>query len=296
MALAIMMILLLGVMGAGLLTFVSRDLNVVVEQNRGQRAFEASRRRDRSSQAPVSLQRRQNSLRRRVLATAYRTTRTTSSGRHCFVMADLDDDISDGLTLNDLGDDGSTPDSVNVTIKYCAKASSDPECAEAGSPPAVEYFRVVSTGTYGAPPQQAKRRIEGRFEGVVTDPGGCVNTSCRLGTPVYYTPSSIRITHPTTSSAPVVLDQISMFSGQNILIQGDTTQTAFTNDYGSNNTGAYRNTTTREELCDWKSDHRSQQQCFPTLGTWNTQARLTRRAIPSHRPDSPPKIRYAACR
>ena len=109
----------------------------------------------------------------------------------------------------------------------------------------MEYFRVVSTGTYGAPPQQAKRRIEARFEGIVTDPGGCVNNDCRLGTPVYYTPSNIRITHPTTSSAPVGLDQISLFSGKNILIQGDTSQTDFTNDYGSGNTSpnAYRNTT-----------------------------------------------------
>src|SRR5687767_5375814 len=38
--LAVIMIVLLGVMGAGLLTFVSRDLNTVAEQNRGQRAFE----------------------------------------------------------------------------------------------------------------------------------------------------------------------------------------------------------------------------------------------------------------
>src|SRR5215217_4939392 len=40
MALAIMMIVLLGVMGAGLLTFASSDVNTVVEENRGQRAFE----------------------------------------------------------------------------------------------------------------------------------------------------------------------------------------------------------------------------------------------------------------
>jgi Tfp pilus assembly protein PilX len=40
MALAMMMILLIGVMGAGLLTFVSRDLNSVVEVNQGTRAQE----------------------------------------------------------------------------------------------------------------------------------------------------------------------------------------------------------------------------------------------------------------
>ena len=40
MGLAVIMIVLIGVMGAGLLTFVSTDLNNVVEVNRGQRAFE----------------------------------------------------------------------------------------------------------------------------------------------------------------------------------------------------------------------------------------------------------------
>ena len=38
--LAMMMIVIIGVMGAGLLTFVSRDLNTVIETNRGQRALE----------------------------------------------------------------------------------------------------------------------------------------------------------------------------------------------------------------------------------------------------------------
>ena len=42
MALAVIMIVLIGVMGAGLLTFVSRDLNTVIEENRGQRAFEVA--------------------------------------------------------------------------------------------------------------------------------------------------------------------------------------------------------------------------------------------------------------
>src|SRR5687767_853706 len=42
MVLAIIMIVLLGVMGAGLLTFADRDLNTVAEQNRGQSAFEVA--------------------------------------------------------------------------------------------------------------------------------------------------------------------------------------------------------------------------------------------------------------
>ncbi len=40
LGMAIVMVVLIGVMGAGLLTFVSRDLNAVVEANQGQRAFD----------------------------------------------------------------------------------------------------------------------------------------------------------------------------------------------------------------------------------------------------------------
>src|SRR5215210_5366463 len=40
MGLVVIMVVLIGVMGAGLLTFVSTDLNTVVEVNQGQRAFE----------------------------------------------------------------------------------------------------------------------------------------------------------------------------------------------------------------------------------------------------------------
>ena len=125
MALAIIMIVLLGVMGAGLLTFVSRDLNVVIEENRGQRAFEVA-------DAGIAAAKRQ--LASNVVRTDYDS-----------VSPDIQwSKAQGGLTLNDLdGDDpdvagpleDSTPDSVNVTIKFCAKASSDPQCAVAGSPP-----------------------------------------------------------------------------------------------------------------------------------------------------------------
>lgn len=42
LGLAIIMIVLIGVMGAGLLTFVSNDLNAVVEVNQGQKALESA--------------------------------------------------------------------------------------------------------------------------------------------------------------------------------------------------------------------------------------------------------------
>ena len=63
MGLAVIMILLLGVMGAGLLTFVSRDLNTVIEENRGQRAFEVAEAGIGAAKRQLAAQRRQDEVR-----------------------------------------------------------------------------------------------------------------------------------------------------------------------------------------------------------------------------------------
>src|SRR5215218_8933950 len=140
MALAMIMIVLIGVMGAGLLTFVSRDLNTVIEENRGQSAFEVA-------DAGIGAAKRQLSS---------SVDRTKYDGTTAAPGDDLQWSLArGGLTLNDLDGkdpDGAgpladpTPDSANVTIKYCAAASIDPQCSAAGS--SAEYFRVISTGTY----------------------------------------------------------------------------------------------------------------------------------------------------
>jgi hypothetical protein len=260
MALAIIMILLLGVMGAGLLTFVSRDLNTVVEVNKGQRAFEVA-------DAGIEAAKRQ---------LASNVVRTDYDGASPDIQWSK---AQGGLTLNGLDDDGTTPDSVNVTIKYCAEASSDPQCAVAGSPPSVEYFRVVSTGTYGTLPGQAKRRIEARFEGVIVDPGGGGDG---LGHPVYYTPSDIKITNnDTISNNAVFLNQVSLFTKQNILIQGDTSQAQFIDDYSNDgNAGAFRVSGGADELCDWNSEI-GPTTCFRSgRGTWNTASRTIQGSRP----------------
>jgi hypothetical protein len=154
MGLAIMMIVLISVMGAGLLTFVSRDLNTVVEVNRGQRAFEIA-------DAGVEAAKRQ--LASNVVREDYDDPSSPP--------APVDDNqwsaAQGGLTLNNLDGVGTTPDSVNVKIHY---VDADPE-----------HFLVVSEGTYGS----AKRKIEGRFEGVVPDAGGGLP-------PVWVTPSTTR--------------------------------------------------------------------------------------------------------
>jgi hypothetical protein len=158
MGLAVMMILLISVMGAGLLTFVSRDLNTVLEVNRGQRAFEVA-------DAGIGAAKRQ--LASNVVREDYDDDPNTPV-----------DDIQwsaaqGGLTLDNLDGSATTQDSVNVQIQYQAETEDSPE-----------HFLVISEGTYG----DAKRRIEAIFEGVELNAGGE-----DIGHPLYFTPSDIKI-------------------------------------------------------------------------------------------------------
>ena len=94
MGLAIMMILLISVMGAGLLTFVSRDLNTVIEENRGQRAFEV---------ADAGIEAAKRQFASDASSTAPEVTSTTA------VSDDIQWSVAEGgLTLNDLDGDDTT--------------------------------------------------------------------------------------------------------------------------------------------------------------------------------------------
>jgi hypothetical protein len=115
LALAIIMIVLIGAMGAGLLAFVNRDLVTVVEENRGQRAFEMA-------DAGIAAAKRQ--LASGVNRTVYDGDGEPTTDNVC----GSDDNqwsarrcgTPIGLTLNDLDGDATTADSVNVTIQYNA--------------------------------------------------------------------------------------------------------------------------------------------------------------------------------
>ena len=233
MGLAVIMILLLGVMGAGLLTFVSRDLNTVVEENRGQRAFEVA-------DAGIGAAKRQ-------LASGVTTeARTLYDDPIVNPPAPVDDiqwsAASGGLTLQDLDGDGDPTDSVNVTIEYI---------------PASDSFRVISEGTYGP----AKRKIEARFDGAVAGGGGDT-----IGHPLYYTPSSIRI------EQAVSLNAISMFSEKDILIQGVTDPLSFVNEYELSQ-GTLLIPNANDELCNWKSDVPLNNCFEDATGMYNTVGR-----------------------
>ena len=125
LAMAMIMVVLIGAMGAGLLTFVMTDLNTVSEQNRGQTAFEV---------ADAGIEAAKHELASNVDIADY-------DG----VSPDIQwSGSAGGVTLTNLGD-GPTEDEVNVKIWYRDDTKD---------------FRVVSEGTYGV----AKRRIEAIFE------------------------------------------------------------------------------------------------------------------------------------
>jgi hypothetical protein len=185
MGLVVIMILLIGVMGAGLLTFVQRDLEAVVEVNKGQKAFEMA-------DAGVQLAKRQ--LRRDPLSTHYDLDDVLGSvvSPVCDVPAaqavlngvNLEDPslfpllggnwapnpinpTQGGVTKSNLDGVSSTADTVHVQIIW-ANPGADPNspaeklcAAPDSSPPAgTTYFRILSTGEYNG----AKRKVEAYYE------------------------------------------------------------------------------------------------------------------------------------
>jgi len=244
--LAMIMIVLLGVMGAGLLTFVMRDLNTVTEQNRGQRAFEVA-------DAGIGVAKRQ------LAANVDRTKYDDPTGAP---VDDLQWSVArGGVTLNNLDGDGATSDSVNVTIKYRGSTTDD--------------FRVVSTGTYGSDPVGvAKRRIEAIFAGIQTGAG----SGETIGHPVYYTPTNIKITQDSIANNPVSLNQVSLFTRGDILIPDHPTyhvrnRTEFVTDM-TDSQGSVTRSGGADEMCDWNTKI-PLRGCFEdgTDGGWNTISR-----------------------
>jgi hypothetical protein len=258
MALVVIMIVLLGVMGAGLLTFVMRDLNTVVEENRGQRAFAV---------ADAGIEAAKGQLASNVVRANYDgdgidlPTDDGDCGSDDIQWSALGCDDPDGMTLNDLDGDAATSDSVNVTIEYRGSAKDD--------------FRVVSTGTYGSDPiGVAKRRIEAIFKGVEAGAG----SGETIGHPVYYTPSDIQIMQDSDNNNPVSLIQVSLFTRQNILIPDHPSYHVTTKDQLTTDIGDSKGSVTtqgNDALCDWNSKIPLKAGCFDngTQGGWNTVSR-----------------------
>ncbi len=137
MALTIMVMVIIGVMGAGLLTFVTTDLRAVAEVNQGQRAFEMA---DAGVQAAKQQLNSDFTVDHYNGGTGDINWSSSTSNSSC---PDLG---SYGTCLNNLDSSDSTSDSVNVQIQSLATPANS--------------FKVISTGGYG----NAKRKIEAVFQ------------------------------------------------------------------------------------------------------------------------------------
>lgn len=160
MGLVVIVILLIGVMGAGLLVFVRNDLEAVVAVNQGQKAFDI---------ADSGLQVAKRQLQGNKLPDYYDVD--TSSDPDYAAGCGVEDESADSewSLEGEAGEEGVTRDFAGgrftVTIQWLARDL--PDGSPCGAPemdqdPAagVDYFRVVSTGYFPRDGTGAKRKIE----------------------------------------------------------------------------------------------------------------------------------------
>ena len=199
LGIAIMVMVIVGVMGAGLIVFVRNDLEAVVEVNQGQRAFDIA---DAGAQVA-----KQQLLGDKIPA-HYDVENPTNP--YCNTDAN---DPDDGLdAANDIqrapSGENWSPDGggqtrnfadgqFTVTIQWLNQdpVVADPGCVapETTTSPVsgVDYFKVISTGEYG----NATRRVEAIYE------------TYDLSVPrAYYTPGKIKV------AGSACIDSVSLFS------------------------------------------------------------------------------------
>ena len=198
LALAIIMIVLIGVLGAGLLAFVQRDLEAVIEVNQGQRAFEIA-------EAGVQVAKQQLLLEKSI--GDYDVDASTDPdyyGSACDVAGESESSEwspeGEGSTEGVTG--GFAGGRFNVTIRWLSTDPAAPTgcgAPEATPEAGVDYFQVFSTGTYG----EAKRTIEVIYE------------THDLGVPRgFFTPGGIEVSDASS------VQSVGLFSLQDVTIGG----------------------------------------------------------------------------
>ncbi len=215
LGLAVIMIVLIGVMGAGLLVFVRNDLEAVVEVNQGQRAMDIA---DAGAQAAKA----------QLLADkipAHYDVENTANPNYIDASCNTDtNDPDDSIdSANDIqrnpAAENWSPESggqtrtfasgqFTVTIRWLTPnptIGTPAGCIapKTGTlPPGTDYFKVVSTGKHG----NATRRVE------------TIHETYSLEVPrAYYTPG------PITISGSACIDSVSLFSLSNVTFNGSGT-------------------------------------------------------------------------
>ena len=232
LGLAVIMIVLIGVLGAGLLVFVQQDLKAVVEVNQGQRALEAA-------DAGVKAAGRQLLSDATANDSINIYDSNDANGNSLWSPVPRGDAPSGGKTLSF---DGNSI--KNVKIQYLLPSDipgelSDPKHApeltplkadgsgrELDYPEPVDYFKVTSEGTAG----EARRKIE------------AIYATQDLGVPKgYYTPGTIEI------RGTARITGVSIFALGNVTINSNSSITGDDAAYGDWNRSPL-NTTPRRDI------------------------------------------------
>lgn len=220
MALALMVMVLVGVMGAGLLVFVQNDLRSVLESNQGQRAFNLA---DAGAQAAKSHLYVADADFRNYDGVTDLTADPPNpeSSWSCGAWNASDGCTAAGKQLTNL--DGDPDLDATVWIQYLLPSETTaqlslpthaPELAPTGQyPVGKDYFKVISRGTEG----NARRTVEAIYH------------TYSLNVPkAYYTPGSIRINGNAGS-----IRNISLFAGGNVTGTGGPAVTGVDYAYGN---------------------------------------------------------------
>lgn len=190
LGLAIIMIVLIGMMGAGLLTFVMADLNAVVEVNQGQKALE-------TADAGVQAARRQLLSDATANATTNVYDNNTGNGNSPWSA------VSGGKNLTFNGN------TVNVRILSLLPSDTSAELSDPNYAPKlvtapatdypepVDYFKIIAEATA----EDARRKIEAIY---VTEDMGVPKS--------YYTPGNIEV------KGTACIDSVSLFTLSNITL------------------------------------------------------------------------------
>lgn len=205
MGLAVIVIVLIGVMGAGLLVFVGNDLEAVVEVNQGQRAIDIA-------DAGVHVARQQ------ILGDkipAHYDVDDLASPSYLAASCNIDSGDSTEAIQRSPATENWAPEAggqtrsfaggeLTVTIRWMPQnPTADSRCVapetSAAPAPGVDFFQIISTGRYG----NAKRKVEALYR---TYP---------LNAPrAYYTPGDVTI------SGTACIDSVSIFTLSNVTFNG----------------------------------------------------------------------------
>jgi len=236
---AIMLVVIVGVMGAGLLVFVTTDLGSVIESNQGQKAFNLADAGVQAAKAHLMTEAETVRYNGTTNLAATPIADQADSGWSCGAWNPSAKTCSaTGKTLNNL--DGTSGNSTVVWIQYLKPATSAaqandstgvyaPEVVPSGQTnyaAGKDYFKVISEGKVGS--GGVRRKVE------------AIYNTYDLGVPqAYYTPGSIDL-----NGNAGAINNISLFAGGNVTGQGGGFVTGEDFAYGNWNKPPY-NTTAR---------------------------------------------------